>query len=209
MTVFEIALIMTVTLGFILFWSALLAAFVWFVLTLYQMVALCAGRNRTIEPIAVWLVFVPFFNFFWWFYLIVHLRRTLKNEFTDRGTDDGSDYGRKLGIWCGVVAVIGYVAAVGVQLNMTLSRLLQGDLMMQNPFDLNSPGMVALMVQSPFLIVSLALWLAYWKKIARCKKRLETEPAPHRPEEHPRRDVYDDRDHDQPRRRSRPDERIR
>ena len=72
---------------------------IFFLLTLQTALSRCSKRNRTMEPGMVWLMFIPLFNLFWWFYLVINVGNSLKNEFSDRDMDNGGDYGKTVGIW--------------------------------------------------------------------------------------------------------------
>ena len=142
--------------------------------------------------------------------MVVQIGRSLKNEFSDRDKNDGSDYGQALGIWWGVAYVGGTVVGMGVQYVGMFRQAVQG-VVQQNPFALDSPTVHAYIAQSPFLLASLVMWIVYWIKIARYKRQLEMDgPRYDRDDrDEDRRRYEEDDDFDQPRRRPRPDERIR
>src|ERR1700761_1572517 len=93
----DLQMLLLIFAGFFVLSIVLLIAFVLFFVTLHKTLALCSNRNRMMEPGLVWLIFVPVFNYYWWFRIVIQMGRSLKNEFSERGNDDGSDYGRTLG----------------------------------------------------------------------------------------------------------------
>ena len=78
---------------------AILAIYVFFLLTLQKAMGRCSRRNRTMEPGLVWLLLVPLFNIVWIFIMPIRIGDSLKNEFADREIDDGSNYGKSVGLW--------------------------------------------------------------------------------------------------------------
>jgi Domain of unknown function (DUF4328) len=206
----DLNLILSILLALFVFSIGLLIAYILFLVTLHKTLALCGKRNRTMEPGMVWLILVPLFNFYWWFHMVVQIGRSLKNEFSDRDKNDGSDYGQTLGIWWGVAYVGGTVVGMGVQYVGMFRQAVQG-IVQQNPFALDSPTVHAYIAQAPFLLASLVMWIVYWIKIARYKRQLELDGPrdDDRDDDRWRYEDDDDRDFDRPHRQSKPDERIR
>src|SRR6478736_759748 len=77
-----------------------------YLMTLQRALILCAPRNRSMEPQTVWLNLVPIYGFFWSFRTVNELSNSLQREFVDRDRDDGSDYGRNVGIWVASLNVV-------------------------------------------------------------------------------------------------------
>ena len=54
-----------------------------------------APHNRLMQPDLAWLYLLPVFNqIVWIFFIAVKVPNSLRNEFRERGHDDGSDYGK-------------------------------------------------------------------------------------------------------------------
>ncbi|MBX9680738.1 MAG: hypothetical protein K2X38_18435, partial [Gemmataceae bacterium] len=71
---------------------------VFYCLTLYKAMENVAPRNRLMASGLVWLSMIPYFNVVWAFFNAINVPGSLKNEYRDRGMDDGSDYGKTLGL---------------------------------------------------------------------------------------------------------------
>jgi hypothetical protein len=212
MNVQSLQLLLLIAVGIVALSIGLLVAVIFFFLNLHMTLARCGRRNRTMEPAMVWLILVPLFNYYWWFHIVIQVSRSLKNEFSDREKDDGSDYGRALGIWWGVIYVTGVVLGMAVQWTVTFAQFGQGQFAPQDPLASLRPVIFTYLVQSPFLLVSLVLWILYWTRISGYRKRLEVDGEPRdRDDDRWRRfDDDDDRDFGQdPIRPARPDDRIR
>jgi hypothetical protein len=174
---------------------------IFFLLTLQKALTRCSPRNRTMEPGMVWLMFIPLFNLFWWFYMVINVGNSLKNEFSDRDNDNGSDYGKTLGIWTMATNLIGSVIS-----NVGQVMMIQG----QGAGGGAAPtGGVLALVAVPLSIASLVLFIVYWVKIAGYSKELDEDRGGGRGRDR----GYDDDDVDdeprRPSRPSRPDDRIR
>ena len=58
----------------------------------------CSAEARTLSPKLVWLALIPIFNFVWHFVLVIHLSRSLYNEFRRRDIDVKQNPGLSLGL---------------------------------------------------------------------------------------------------------------
>ncbi|MEI7683441.1 MAG: hypothetical protein WCL32_00330 [Planctomycetota bacterium] len=125
-----------------------------YLLTLQKALRRCAPRNRTMEPGMVWLNLVPFLNLFWMFKTVISVGDSLKQEFVDRNIDDGSDYGKSLGIWMGALQI--------------------GSSVLSNAGSAAESGAVSGL---GFLlsIVALILFIIYWVRIAGYSRIIATE----------------------------------
>jgi hypothetical protein len=108
-------------------------------LTLSKALSRCAERNRVMQPGMVWLLFIPCFNYVWVFFIGTQVPDSLKKEFEDRGRDDGSDYGRSLGLWMAILlvgsVVLSFIPIIGI-------------------------------IGSIGSIVYIVMWIMFWVKIA-------------------------------------------
>jgi hypothetical protein len=75
-----------------------LVVLIFYLLTLQKALRRVSPHNRLMEPGSVWLMIVPCVNIFWQFVMAVRLPGSLRNEFRERGEDDGSDYGRGIAL---------------------------------------------------------------------------------------------------------------
>lgn len=132
-----------------------LAVAILYYITLQRTLGLCRPRNRTMEPGMVWLNLIPCFSLYWVFRTVNALADSLKNEYQDRGMDDGSDYGRSLGIAMAVVQIFGSVIA-----NLV-------------PTDRLPMALVSFSISMSPLI----LLIAYWVRIAGYARRLRIDDA--------------------------------
>jgi hypothetical protein len=69
-----------------------------FLLNMSRTIAACKPRNRTVEPGAVWLAFIPLVGFIFHIIHLFKLPETLKNEYEDRGWDGDDDYSKTAAI---------------------------------------------------------------------------------------------------------------
>lgn len=144
---------------------------VFYFLTLMNALSRCHPRNRLMEPGLVWLGMIPLFNIVWAFFNNLRVPDSLKKEFRDRGMDDGSDYGRGLGLTMAILGVAGFVIGI-----------LGGVARVQAFAILNNVLGLAAFV----------LWIIFWVKIAGYSSRLAAPAYDDR--------AFDDRDYDRPNR---------
>lgn len=79
---------------------------IFFCLSMSKALSRCSERNRLMQPGMVWLLFIPCFNYVWAFFIAIQVPGSLKNEFSDRGREDGSDYGKTLGLIFAICLII-------------------------------------------------------------------------------------------------------
>lgn len=88
-----------------------------FVLSLHKLFERMSECSRAMEPNMVWLLLIPVFNLGWFIHTVGKLRKSLYLEFLARGWDEGRDYGYRMGVAAGVLAiclvVLGWVPFVG------------------------------------------------------------------------------------------------
>jgi hypothetical protein len=123
----------------------MLGAYVYFLLSMSRVLSLCSRRNLTMAPGLVWLALIPFFHVVWLFVIVVKVASSLKNEFRDRGIENGSSYGRDIGLTTCVV----YVASIVLY---QIGRV--------------SPEF-NLFVSLPFGFIVLGCWVAYWVQVTK------------------------------------------
>ncbi len=98
---------------FVIFGGVLVVVLViaiFFLLTLQRALSRVAPRNRLMEPGMVWLMLIPCFNIIWQFFIVTRVPGSLRNEFRDRNQDDGSDYGKGVGLAYAVLNIVGSCA---------------------------------------------------------------------------------------------------
>ena len=144
-------LILGIVFAFLIVW---LVVYVFYLLSLQKALSRVSPRNRTMEPGQVWLMFVPCLNIVWGFFIAIRVPDSLRNEFADRRRDDGSDYGKTIGLAYCILNLVGGVIGNAVQ---------------QVP-DLQIIGFgISVFVAA----ITLALWIIFWVKIANYSKMLE------------------------------------
>ncbi len=93
----------------------LLVVYIFFFLTLSKALSRCHWRNRTMEPVQVWLNFIPLFHLVWMFITANRVADSLRNEFHDRGWHRrDEDYGRGLGIAACALWIAGGIPYIGL-----------------------------------------------------------------------------------------------
>lgn len=137
--------------AFLVVW---LIVYIFYLITLSRALAKVSPRNRQMEPGHVWLMFVPCLNIVWGFLIVIRVPDSLKAEFQDRGRDDGSDYGKGIGLTYCI-------------LNLAGSFL--GNAVSQIPDQQMTGSLVSLAV----LAVTFSLWIVFWVKIAGYSRLLD------------------------------------
>jgi len=147
----DAAEVVAVFLGFLcLFLIVAIVIVVFYLLTLQKALSRVAPWNRLIEPGLVWLTLIPIFAHIWSFFIATRIPDSLRNEFRSRGLDDGSDYGKGVGLAHAIIAVLSFA------LNM-VSRLSR------------QPVVI---ITAPLGLVSLILFIIFWVRIAGYSKKL-------------------------------------
>ena len=75
-----------------------LAIGVFYCLTLSKALNRISERNRLVQPGLVFLSLIPCFGLVWHFFIAIWVPDSLKKEFQDRDMDDGTDYGKLMGL---------------------------------------------------------------------------------------------------------------
>lgn len=145
---------------------------IFYFLTLYKAMSRVSPRNRLMEPGLVWLSIVPILNVVWSFFNAIRVPGSLKNEFVDRGMDDGSDYGKGVGLAGAVITVV--QIALGC-----VAGAAGGAMAARDPFNQPQPqGFAAIDILSNILnLANLVLVIIFWVKIAGYSNRLANAPA--------------------------------
>src|SRR5713101_786166 len=103
----EMERLMPVILGFLCLALVVgIAIHVLYLLTLQKALYRVSPWNRLLEPSLVWLGLIPVFNIVWNFYLATRIPDSLRNEFRERGRDDGSDYGKAVGLAYAILVLV-------------------------------------------------------------------------------------------------------
>jgi uncharacterized membrane protein len=124
---------------------------VFFLLTLQKALFRVSPWNRLLEPALVWLAFIPIFNIVWNFYLATRIPDSLRNEFRERGRDDGSDYGKSVGLAYAILVLV----LAPLNIIRQFSRI---------------EGMTC--ISGPILLAGLVVFIIFWVKIAGYSGRL-------------------------------------
>jgi hypothetical protein len=123
---------------------------IFYLLTLQKALSRVAPWNRLMEPGLVWLSLIPIFNLIWSFFIATRIPDSLRNEFRQRDLDDGSDYGKGVGLANAIIGVLSFA------LNM-VSRLSRQPVVM---------------ITAPLGLISLILFIIFWVRIAGYSKKL-------------------------------------
>jgi len=87
---------------------------IFYCLTMQKALSRVAPEHRTMEPGMVWLYLIPCLDIIWLFMIAIRVPESLGNEFRARGRDDGSDYGKGIGITSAVVMLLSGVVSYGI-----------------------------------------------------------------------------------------------
>lgn len=115
----EEAVAMAVVLAIVLvFLAAMIAVQVVICLLLHKTLAAIPVEHRKMNPPGmVWLLFIPFFNLVWNFFVFLQIPDSFKSYFDSIGQSQGEDYGRGLGLTYSILAassmVLGWVPCLG------------------------------------------------------------------------------------------------
>lgn len=112
-------------------------------------------RNRLMEPGLVWLGFIPLFHLVWSFFIATRVPDSLRNEFQDQGRDDGSDYGKGIGLANAIIGAVHFPLSLLSAVSQTMGMR---------------------MILLPVGLASLVLFIIFWTKIAGYSPRLTAPP---------------------------------
>jgi hypothetical protein len=132
-----------------------------YLMTLSTALSRVAPRNRLMEPGQVWLMLVPCVNFIWQFFIAIRVPDSLKNEFRDRGRDDGSDYGKSIALTNAIIGLVGG----GITNVMTRTGGME---------------QIGLAISLLLTLVNLVLFIVFWVKIANYSSQLAMDDGPPR-----------------------------
>ncbi len=97
-----------------------LIPFVFYLITLQNILKKVSPENQKMPPANVWLLFIPLFNIGWHFVVVSRVSDSLKAEFTKRGITFEAErpaYGVGLAYCilncCTIIPVLGIVASIG------------------------------------------------------------------------------------------------
>lgn len=156
--------------------AVLLIVVILYLLTLQKALSRVSPRNRLMEPGMVWLMLVPCFNIIWQFIVAIRVPDSLRNEFRDRGREDGSDYGKSLALGQAILNILNPVisnaaSAAGPEAARGITFVSWG-----------------------LSVVGLILFIMFWVKIAGYSSQLGTTEDGRRDDFVRRFDDYDDDD---------------
>jgi hypothetical protein len=95
-----------------LFLPLILAASVFYLLSLHRALFVCAPENRALAPALVWLLLVPVFNLFWHFVVVTSVSRSLGKEFRRRQAGNASRAALPLGLGMCVLSALALAPVV-------------------------------------------------------------------------------------------------
>ena len=128
-----------------IFLIGIIIAYVFFLLTLQNVLKLVSPKNRQVPPTNVWLMFIPFFSLAYSFILFPKISDSIMEEFADRKMDTSGDFARNLGIAMSLLGVAYLLRYLGpLALLGTLASL-----------------------------AYLVVWIVYWVKMSQYKDQLK------------------------------------
>jgi hypothetical protein len=128
---------------------------IFYLLTLQKALSRVSPRNRLMEPAMVWLMLIPCVNFVWQFFIAVQVPDSLRNEFRERGQDDGSDYGKSIALSQAIIGIVSSVLGNGARAT--------GDQ------GVAAAGNAISLILS---LVGLVLFIMFWVKVANYSAQL-------------------------------------
>lgn len=95
---------------------------VFFLLNMRGLLERVSLPNRAMSPDLVWLNFIPIFNLFWFIYMVVKVRDSVRDEYRSRGWREDTDFAYNIGLTAGILAacsvVLGWVPFFGALLGI-------------------------------------------------------------------------------------------
>lgn len=144
---------------------------VFFCLNLYNTLSLIRPENRKLHPAAVWLLFVPLFNFVWNFFVVIAVSSSLRNELEDRNFDVTERPGLVSGMIYSVISfLVGsapyILMAAGIEVLSTeeLTKISEGHV---------SSGQGLIIATGILGLLQLIFFIQYWMKISWYKNILK------------------------------------
>ncbi len=132
---------------------AVLVVLITYLMTLSKALSRVSPHNRLMEPGQVWLMLVPCVNIVWQFFVAIRVPDSLKNEFRERGQDDGSDYGKSIALTNAILGLVGG----GISNVMSNNRGME---------------QLGLGVSVVLSLINLVLFIVFWVKIANYSNQL-------------------------------------
>lgn len=144
---------------------------IFYLLTLQKALSRVSPHNRRMEPGMVWLALIPCVNIVWQFFIAIQVPDSLKNEFKERGRDDGSDYGKSIALTNCILGIVAGFVGNGFRAA-------------------NEANTVGSAISGVLALVQLVLFIIFWVKIANYSAQLAADPG----FRDPRLDAFDDDD---------------
>lgn len=113
---------------------------IFFLLTLSRALGRCRPMNRTMSPGQVWLMFLPFFNMVWQFFVVLRVPESIQKEFLYRGRKRGTTSAGKVGLIMCVSSLFIWIPWLGL---------------VSIPY-----------LATALAVVYLVCWVVFWVKIA-------------------------------------------
>jgi hypothetical protein len=168
---------------------------IFYLLTLQKALSRVSPRNRTMEPGMVWLMLIPCVNIVWQFFVAIRVPESLRNEFRDRGRDDGSDYGKGIALTRAILNVVSMLIGQGMRAAQLAHGV--GNDMRAAAGPEEGMAQVGSCISGILSLISLVLFIVFWVKVANYSSQLAQDD--YRDDYRRPFDEYDDRDRDFPR----------
>ncbi len=145
-----------------------------FLLSMQKALNRVSPHNRLMSPRMVWLNLIPGVNFVWQFVTVIRVTGSLKNEFRDRGHDNGTGYGKRFGIAYCISASLHVV----IGLLDTATGFVQSVSVQGRPDQAPGVALVAIRVFALILLIVIPVsGVLFWVKIAWYSRQLAYDKA--------------------------------
>ena len=101
-----LGVVIGVVLCVVVIWLAVAAMFC---LSMSNALIQVSESNRQMSPAMVWGFVVPGLHVIWYFLMVLWIPDSLKKEFEDRGMDDGSTYGKTIGLTSAIMMAVNFL----------------------------------------------------------------------------------------------------
>jgi hypothetical protein len=100
---FPIAIIIGVIVAFVVIFLILEILWFFYARTMSNALKQVSEGSRAMQPGLPYLMMIPCFNIVWQFFIAIQVPASLQAEFRNRGMDDGSDYGKSMGLTAAII----------------------------------------------------------------------------------------------------------
>jgi hypothetical protein len=84
-----------------------------FCLSLSNLLKQIHPRNRHVEPLQAYRLFIPFYSLYWIFALTGRIADSLEDEYRERRWRRDGDFGRTIGMWYGITSIGSIIPYLG------------------------------------------------------------------------------------------------